>query len=58
MKVDLAEYSLFVYSNAMVICEKVEFAEGRHGVVKNPVLTVEVLPDSTVSYNRSQKFKK
>lgn len=58
VKVDVKEYDSFVYPDAMVICGKVEFAEGRRDIVKNPVLIVEVLSDSTESYDRGRKFKK
>jgi Uma2 family endonuclease len=58
VKVDVKEYDSFVYPDAMVICGKVEFTEGRRDVVKNPVLIVEVLSESTESYDRGRKFKK
>jgi len=58
VKVDVKEYESFVYPDAMVICGKVEFTEGRRDVVKNPVLIVEVLSESTESYDRGRKFKK
>lgn len=58
MKVDVAEHHSFVYPDAMVICGKVAFAEGQQNAVKNPVLIVEVLSDSTESYDRGRKFKK
>jgi Uma2 family endonuclease len=58
VKVGVKKYDSFMYPDAMVICGKVEFAEGRKDVVKNPVLIVEVLSDSTESYDRGRKFKK
>ncbi len=58
VKVNVKEYDSFVYPDAMVICGKVEFIEGRRDVVTNPVLVVEVLSDSTESYDRGRKFKK
>jgi Uma2 family endonuclease len=58
VKVGVQEYDSFVYPDAMVICGKIEYAEGRRDVIKNPVLIVEVLSDSTESYDRGRKFKK
>jgi Uma2 family endonuclease len=54
--IDLAES--YVYPDAQVICGKVEYAEGRNEIVKNPLLVVEVLSDSTERYDRGKKFKK
>jgi Uma2 family endonuclease len=54
--IDLAES--YVYPDAQVICGKVEYVEGRNDIVKNPVLVVEVLSDSTERYDRGKKFKK
>lgn len=58
VKVDAAEHKSYVYPDAMVICGRPEFAAGRQDVVRNPVLIVEVLSDSTESYDRGRKFKK
>ncbi len=58
VKVGVQEYDSFVYPDAMVICGKIEYAEGRRDVIKNPVLIVEVLSESTESYDRGRKFKK
>jgi Uma2 family endonuclease len=54
--IDIAES--YVYPDAQVICGKVEYVEGRNDIVKNPVLVVEVLSDSTERYDRGKKFKK
>jgi Uma2 family endonuclease len=48
----------YVYPDAQVICGKVEYAEGRNDIVKNPVMIVEVLSESTESYDRGKKSKK
>ncbi len=58
VKVEIALAHSFVYPDAMVICGKTQFAEGRNDLVKNPVLVVEVLSSSTESYDRGKKFKK
>jgi len=47
----------FVYSDTFVVCGKTEtFPEMPHAV-KNPILIVEVLSDSTALYDRQGKFQ-
>jgi Uma2 family endonuclease len=54
MKLHVREYDKFCYPDVQVLCE-----QGiRHGkYVENPVLLVEVLSDSTESYDRNKKFE-
>jgi Uma2 family endonuclease len=47
----------YTYPDAMVICGKTLFQQGRHDVVTNPVVIVEVLSPSTREYDRIEKFK-
>lgn len=56
MKVLVAAHGLYTYPDAMLVCGKVEFAPGRKDVVANPLLIVEVLSDSTQSYDRGDSF--
>jgi Uma2 family endonuclease len=58
VKVEIATAESYVYPDAMVICGPIEFTQNRNDSVKNPVLVVEVLSDSTESYDRGKKFKK
>ena len=53
-KLFIAEADTFCYPDAMVVCE-----EGRHEklYVEHPALIVEVLSESTESYDRGQKFE-
>ena len=54
MKLYVRDYDKFCYPDVQVLCEK----GIRHGVyVENPVLVVEVLSDSTESYDRGRKFE-
>jgi Uma2 family endonuclease len=41
-----------------VICEPVEYFDENSEAAKNPVLIVEVLSESSESYDRGEKFKK
>lgn len=45
-----------VYPDALVICEKPEFWNGREDVIINPLVIVEVLSKSTQNYDRGEKF--
>lgn len=45
-----------VYPDALVICEKPEFWNGREDVIVNPFMIVEVLSKSTQNYDRGEKF--
>lgn len=54
MKLYVRDYDKFCYPDVQVLCEK----GIRHGThVENPILIVEVLSDSTESYDRGWKFK-
>jgi len=54
MKLHIKAYDKFCYPDVQVLCE-----QGiRHGLyVENPVIVVEVLSDSTESYDRNKKFE-
>lgn len=58
LKVAIAEHQSFVYPDAMVICGKIAYTKGRTDTVTNALLIVEVLSESTESYDRGRKFKK
>ena len=54
MKLYVRDYDKFCYPDVQVLCEQ----GTRHGNhVENPVLVVEVLSDSTESYDRGRKFQ-
>ncbi len=46
------------YADASVICGPVEYFDENPEAAKNPVLIVEVLSESSESYDRGEKFKK
>ena len=56
MKIHITEESLFVYPDAVVICEQPIFYKNRKDVIVNPLLIVEVLSNSTKAYDRGVKF--
>ena len=48
---------LYTYSDVMVICGPVLFADDQKDTVLNPVVLIEVLSDSTKDYDRGRKFQ-
>ena len=56
MKIQVKANGLYTYPDAMLVCGKIEFGEERKDIVTNPQLIVEVLSDSTQSYDRGDKF--
>ncbi|CAN1514752.1 Uma2 Endonuclease, Uma2 family (restriction endonuclease fold) [Spirosomataceae bacterium] len=47
----------FVYADASVVCGKTETFQTMKEGIKNPILIVEVLSDSTALYDRELKFQ-
>lgn len=56
MKIFIPHLSTIVYPDAVVVCERPEFSEGRTDIILNPLLVVEVLSRSTQSFDRTTKF--
>ena len=47
---------LYTYPDVMVICGQAEFADNRTETVINPIIIIEVLSESTKSYDLGAKF--
>ena len=58
MRIDLRERKLFAYPDVVVACGEPQFADDRKDNLRNPVLIIEVLSQSTESYDRGLKFMK
>ncbi len=58
MKLYIPAWNQSLYPDAVVVCEQVEFYEGRQDLILNPLLIVEVLSPSTEGYDREPKFIK
>lgn len=56
MKILVKQNGLYSYPDAMLVCGKPEFMTERKDIITNPLLIVEVLSDSTQSYDRGDKF--
>ncbi len=58
IRIHIEEADAIVYPDAMVICGGIETSADDQEAVTNPRLVVEVLSDSTESYDRGDKFHK
>lgn len=56
MKIQIPDENLFVYPDAVVVCEKPILYKHYKTVITNPLLIVEVLSKSTEEYDRGVKF--
>ncbi len=58
MRLHIPANSLYTYPDVMVVCGKKEFLEDASmDTLKNPMLIIEVLSESTESYDRGNKFR-
>lgn len=56
VKLHITDMNKYVYSDAMVVCEELERSNETIDAVTNPSIIVEVLSESTESYDRGDKF--
>lgn len=56
MKVRIEKKNSFAYPDISVLCEEVQFYNNRQDIIENPQVIIEVLSDSTESYNKHEKF--
>ncbi len=55
MRVRVNPAGLFTYPDAVVVCGQIEFLDEKDDTLLNPTLIVEVLSESTASYDRGFK---
>ncbi len=55
LRIDMADS--FVYPDVTVVCGDIQFYEERTDIITNPVLIIEVLSPSTLSFDRGEKFE-
>ncbi len=55
-KIRIEAYNKFVYPDAVVICEKPEYYDGREDTITNPRVIVEVLSKTTKNHDTTLKF--
>ena len=56
MRVKVSETGLYTYPDVVVVCGPPRFEDAAVDTLLNPTLLIEVLSDSTESYDRGQKF--
>jgi len=56
MRVRISTADAAKYPDVIALCEAPQFYDGRHDVLLNPTLLVEVLSPSTEAYDRGGKF--
>jgi Uma2 family endonuclease len=56
-KIRIQDFNRNLYPDALVVCEKVKYWNGRTDIITNPVLIFEVLSESTEQYDREDKFR-
>jgi Uma2 family endonuclease len=57
MRLLILREGIGTYPDAMVLCGKPEFHDGRSDVLLNPTVVIEVLSPSTEAYDRGLKFE-
>ena len=57
MRVFVPRFDLYTYPDVSVVCGKPEFQDAVLDTLLNPVLLIEILSDSTESYDRGKKFQ-
>lgn len=57
LKVRVPNSKRFFYPDVSVICGETQFADNEKDVILNPIVVVEVLPESTAAFDRGEKFQ-
>ncbi|EDN69583.1 protein of unknown function DUF820 [Beggiatoa sp. PS] len=57
MRVKIAEIGKYTYPDVTIACDEEIFDDDYKDTLLNPLLIIEVLSDSTESYDRGKKFK-
>jgi Uma2 family endonuclease len=57
MRSNITTTGLYTYPDAIVVCGKPEFVDDTHDTLLNPKVVVEVLSESSESYDRGKKFE-
>jgi Uma2 family endonuclease len=57
MRVFIPETGLYTYPDLVIVCGAPQFQDDVFDTLLNPVLIIEVLSDSTESYDRGKKFQ-
>ncbi len=55
-KIRIEQFDKVVYPDAVVICERPEYFQGRQDIITNPLIVVEILSKSTEKHDQTGKF--
>ena len=56
MRLKVERSGLYTYPDVMVVCDEEKFIDDKKDTILNPDVIIEVLSDSTESYDRGEKF--
>jgi len=56
MRTKVSQTGLYTYPDISVVCVEPQFEDAHFDTLLNPQLIIEVLSDSTESYDRGRKF--
>ncbi|MEZ4527394.1 MAG: Uma2 family endonuclease [Desulfobacterales bacterium] len=57
MRVKIEATGLYTYPDVLIVCGEEIFADEKEDMLLNPAIIIEVLSDSTESYDRGRKFE-
>ena len=57
LRVRVSKTGMYAYPDVVVTCGEEQFADTNNDILLNPVVLVEVLSESTASYDRGDKFE-
>ncbi len=57
MRVFIPDTGLYTYPDLVVVCDEPKFQDDVHDTLLNPLILIEILSDSTESYDRGKKFQ-
>lgn len=57
MRVEVDPTGLYAYPDVVVVCGQPQFKDANEDTLLNPTVIMEVLSDSTASYDRGEKFE-
>ena len=57
LRVKISKSGMYAYPDVVVTCGEEQFEDSNNDVLLNPIILVEVLSESTASYDRGDKFE-
>lgn len=57
MKVKIEKFNAFVFPDSSVVCGEAVYNNEKQTILKNPILLIEILSESSQNYDKGQKFE-